>query len=230
MIQIIHHLLLHGRVMVIFKKYKELYLLNIICNWHVSSFAILSGLLSNKSFRFSNLLYLWFQTIFYSIIFYIKYDTQKTTLFNTIMVSNLFPVIHQVYWYFTAYFGIYPFLPFINAGISTLSKIEVKMSIYFMIGIFIIWSSFFNDRFSQNDGKSPFSILIFYTFGTYIGKYKFKKNSKMLNRILICVICLSIYIIATISCYNIYVINCFPKINFKLKRLFRISIICYKKN
>ena len=52
-----------------YNRYKQLNLLNIICNWHVSSLAAISGLIGYKTFKYSNLLYLWFQTFFYSKVF-----------------------------------------------------------------------------------------------------------------------------------------------------------------
>ena len=69
---VIDHLLYHAGGFKKFK-YQELQLLNIICMWHVCSFAIVSGLVGNKTHKFSNLLYLWILVVFYSFLFYIKF-------------------------------------------------------------------------------------------------------------------------------------------------------------
>ena len=206
---VIHHMIVHGKAIVKYKSYDELKLFDILCNWHVSSFAIISGIVGNKNHKFSNLLHLWFQTIFYSIIFYSYYNKSHNPPLKQDFIRQIFPVIYKQYWYFTSYFGIYPFLPFINTGISNLPKIVLQKTVYFMIGIFILWPSFHRDVFSQNLGCSPFSLLIFYIFGAYIGKYIFFKKIeiikkiKIIDRFLIYGLCIIIFFTFSLLCYNI---------------------------
>ena len=102
---IVHHILVHGRAISKFSKYRELILMNIISFWHVSTYALISGYIGYKSNKYSNLLYLWFWTMFYtsSITFFInKFRPEfKTGKVNYIY---FFPVIFDHYWYFTNYF------------------------------------------------------------------------------------------------------------------------------
>ena len=219
----IDHLLYHGGG---FGKFKfiELQLLNILCMWHVCSFGIISGLVGNKTHKFSNLLYLWILVVFYSFIFFIRYNPYKTFMKFSIIINNLLPVLTGKYWYFRCYFGIYPFLPFINEGISRLNRIQIKKSIYFMFGIFIIWIQYYKDYFQQCNGRSPISLEIFYIFGAYIGKYVFYMKISIYYRFLICIICLFIFINISIFCYNINIKNSYPKIDPGIKRIFRIQI------
>ena len=112
---VIHHILVHGKVIRKFNKFKELNLLNIFCHWHVSTFALISGIVGYRINKYSNLLYLYLCTLFYSVNIYLLFK-----LFGSIENKNLqiyyyfFPVIFQKYWYFTSYFGMYLFLPIIN--------------------------------------------------------------------------------------------------------------------
>ena len=222
---IITHLINHGQAIIKFPKYNhELKLLNIFCMWHVSSFGIISGLVGDKSHKFSNLLYLWIVTVFYSSIFCINYNKSNFQKYNVDLINNIFPVSSNRYWYFTSYFGIYPFLSFINSGISTLPKIQSKKCIYFIIGIFIIWASYYNDSFSLNHGYNSFSLLILYTIGCYIGKYLFYRKYFFFFRILICNICCILYILVSFICYCISIKNIFPQIDKKMKKLFRVGI------
>ena len=217
---IIHHLLLHGKGYDKFKEVKELRLLDILCMWHVCSFGLVSGIMMNKSHNFSNLLYLWILVVFYSLCFYIKFNKNKTNTINfQIFLTNLFPVIHNKYWYFTSYFGIYAFLPFINESMKILPQIKIKKIIYFMIWIFFIWTSFYKDSFSLNSGKSPISLLILYIFGAYIGKFIFFKKQTNFYKNLVNVLCAIIYLIASLSIYNVNIKNIYPKINLKIRRL-----------
>ena len=133
LIIVIHHLLNHGQGLLKYRKYYQIQLLYIICMWHVNSFGIISGIVGNTTHKFSNLFNLWIITIFYLLLFYIIYNRQYTFPINNDFITNIFPVIYQKYWYFTAYFGKNPFLPVINSGISILPQIVVKKIVYFMI-------------------------------------------------------------------------------------------------
>ena len=221
---VIDHLIFHGKVIIKYNKYNKLKLLYVLCMWHVSSFGIISGLVGNKKHKFSNLLYLWILVVFYSLLFYLKYNSLISNGYYKTFLSNIFPIIHNKYWYFSAYFGIYPFLPFINSSILNLPKIEIKKCIYFMFGLFIIWSSCYKDCFSQQNGKSPFSLLIFYIFGTYINEYIFYKKHNINFRIFICIICCTTFIVISLISYNIYIQKTYNYLEFNIKNVLRIEI------
>ena len=193
---IIFHLIVHGEIKNKYTKFKnQIDLLDILCKWHVNSFGIISGLVNNKSHKFSNLLYLWLLVLFYSIIFHLKYKNYENGKYTQNLINIIFPVIHGEYWYFTSYFGMYPFLNIINLGISKITSTEFKKSVYFIIGIFIIWSSYFRDIFAQNSGYSPISLIILYLLGAYMSKYIFNINLSSLYRFLISLICIALSII-----------------------------------
>ena len=221
---VIHHLLWHGKILIKYKEYKELQLLNIMCMWHVSSFGIISGLVGGNSHKYSNLFYLWIESIFYCMIFFILYNENKTSIFHDKLISNIFIVIYKKYWYITSYFGIYPFLIFIKVGISNLSRIIIKKSLYYIIGLLIMWSSFSNDCFGQFNGKSPLSLLIFYIIGVYIAKYIFRRNNNMFHRLLIYIISFLIFLITSFICYKINYMNAYLNKSIKMKKLFRVEL------
>lgn len=229
---IIHHLLIHGKAILKYKNYNGLKLLNILFHWHVSSFGITSGLTSglcgSKTFKFSNLFYLYILVVFYSLIFYFKFNKLNILpLHKNRFISHLFPVIHVKYWYFTTYFGIYPFLPIINKGISILSLIEIKKIIHFMFVIFIILVSYNKDCFYLHYGYSPFSLLILYVFGAYIGRYIFFIKRTIFIRIFIYIVCIIIFMSASLISYNINIKHSFPNISTKLKNLFKVGLISF---
>ena len=151
----------------------------------------------------SNLLYLWLTVFFYSvgIHLYVK-NFKKTYIIKDNISVELFPIIFQRYWYFTAYFGMYLFLPVINKGISCLSKYEFKLVIMSTLGIFVFWRDFKNpdkDVFNLNSGNSMIWLLIYYLTGAYIGKYRIdlfglKKYIYLLLYLLIFIFCSYLYI------------------------------------
>lgn len=221
---IIHHLIYHGKIINKYPKFqKQMHLLNILCFWHVNSFGMISGLVGNNKHKFSSLFYLWILVEFYSIFFHLIYNKFYDGKYAKNIFYILYPVIHGQYWYFTSYFGMYPFLRFINSGILNIASIEFKKSIYFMIGIFILWSSFFKDKFGQNSGYSPFYLLILYTLGAYTLKYFLNKFNKFYS-LLISFVSFFIFILSSIVCYNININNWFSPNNSKLKNIFRIRI------
>ena len=94
-----------------------------------------------------------------------------------------------------------------------------------MIGIFIVWSSCYKDSFSQNNGKSPFSLLIFYIIGAYFDKFIFYKKNTKYCRIIICFICSSLFIIISWITYNINIKNTsIIELNSNLQKIFKIEI------
>ena len=64
---IVHHVLLRGQALNKYY-YKELHLINISSFWHVGCYALISGIIGHKTCKYSNLLYLWVCTVFYSVI------------------------------------------------------------------------------------------------------------------------------------------------------------------
>jgi len=142
---IVQHMLTHGRIIKKFSKYKELILLKIIFYYNVSTYALISGYIGYKSNKYSNLLYLWFWTIFYtsSITFYLnKFRPEFKT--GKVNYTNFFPAIFASYWYFTKYFGMYLFLPVINKGIAYLKKNELRNTFMCLIFIYIIEKDIMN--------------------------------------------------------------------------------------
>lgn len=220
---VIHHLIYHGKAKLKYIKYKELELLTVLLMWHVSSFGIISGMIGNKTHKFSNLLYLWILVLFYTLIFYIIFNK----IDPNVLIAKFFPVIHHEYWYFSAYFGIYPFLPFINMGINTLSQIVIKKSIYFMILAFFILAVYYFDTFGLRNGYSPFCLLIYYIFGAYAGKFIFHKIKLKIYRRSICLMCFLIFMSSSLLCYNVRTNQNLKNLEYKLKGLLKGGIFSF---
>lgn len=220
---VIHHLIYHGKAKVKYSQYKELELLNVLLMWHVSSFGIISGIVGKRTHKFSNLLYLWILVLFYSLLFYIKFNKIN----RDILILKLFPVMHNEYWYFSAYFGIYPFLPFINIGIKAFTQIEIKKSIYIMILAFFILATFYSDTFGLKKGYCSFPLLIYYIFGSYSGIYIFRRINLKIYRWLAGFICFLTFMASTLLCYNVRTNQNLINLDFKLKSLLRGGIFSF---
>ena len=173
---ILNHLLYFGDAYKKFFKYKrQLKSFQIFIDWHNNGFALISGIVGYKTNKYSNLLYLWLIVHFYSVgvHLYIITFKKKFKILNDISIE-FFPIVFKRYWYFTAYFGMYLYLPIINKGISSLSKFEFRIVVMSIIGILVLWKDFKNpenDVFYMKGGGSMIWLITFYLVGAYIGKY-----------------------------------------------------------
>ena len=230
---ITNHIISHGNIFSKYKRYNfNLYFILILCSWHVSSFALISGIVGYKSNKYSNLLYLWFCVFFYSITipFFIK-KFIKNLIIKDPPLYDFFPVIYDNNWYFSKYFGMYLFLPVINRGIAYLSKGELLFLVISTIGVFNIYNDIMlpkKDTFLTNRGYSVLSLLIFYLAGAYIGKYKIEFLG--IKKKLLYLICIFTYIFVSLLTrkmifYNIGTVKgIFFPIVFLLKRIFVIKL------
>lgn len=105
---IINHLLyLYDKGgMVKYSKYsKYLKILHIFTFWHNNGFVLISGVVGYKSFKYSNLFYLWSEVFFYSISINLYFKIYHRDSYITRDLSKeFFPIIFKGYWFFTAYF------------------------------------------------------------------------------------------------------------------------------
>ena len=224
---IIHHILHHGKLLSKYSKYQELHFINILCFFHICVFGLISGIVGNKTHKYSNLLYLWFYVLFYSVGINIIYKLYYPNLVKNYETFNwFFPIIFLKYWYITAYFGMYLFLPIINKGLSIINKSELKIIVLSLIGIFIIWRDFNHfkgDPFQFNSGYSVIGLLLLYIIGAYLGKYIIIKKTN----IFIHIIYLIIYICSSYLCYYLFIykgIKAKLIYMIKLKQLFSLRI------
>ena len=68
-------------------------------------------------------MYLWLCASFYYLGIIKFFSVFKPNLYKKqIDFNDFFPVINNQYWFFTAYFGMYLFLPVINKGLESINK------------------------------------------------------------------------------------------------------------
>ena len=203
---IIHHILLWGGGTRHFYQHKELGYLDMAINWDVNAFIFISGYVGYKTTKYSNLMYLWLCASFYYLGIIKFFSVFKPNLYKKqIDINDFFPVINNQYWFFTAYFGMYLFLPVINKGIASLTKFEHKLVVISTIGILTLWRDYKNpgqDLFLMHVGDSILWFIIFYLTGAYIGKYRVDYFG--LKKYIYCFICMFIYSLASYLYFKSY--------------------------
>ena len=204
---IINHILyIHGGANKYPKYSKYLKLLHIATGWHINGFALISGIVGYKSYKYYNLLYLWMNLVFYSFAIYLYFCLfRKKDIITEDISKYFYPIIIRRYWYFTSYFGMYLFLPIINKGIEFLTQNEFKIVVISTISLFVFWKDIKNptmDVFGFNGGSSLIWLLTYFLTGAYIGKYK--KDYFGCKKYIFCAISINCYITSTYIYFKLY--------------------------
>lgn len=171
----------------------------IACYCAVNIYAIISGYVGLKSkHKYSNLISLSLQLVFYAVI--ITGIEVIISLQNNVPISlttlfwHIFPTLKN-YWYFSAYFCVFFFMPMLNNIINTSSRKTLKCIAIFMFLIFSCWTQLSSAISGLLSGYSVLWLAILYAVGAYIAKYDPLRNwscRKCLLGYIICVILTSL--------------------------------------
>lgn len=157
----------------------------------VNCYAIISGyVMLNSKFKFSNILNLYCTVIFYTIGTTLLFDifTDQTIGIKT-YIKSLFPFAYTTYWYFTSYFCMFLFTPFLNHTIHTTTKKQATMLVVSLMIVFSVLPTVFEEDFAiTNHGYSALWLSVMYILGAYIKKYNIGKSTGKLKSIL-CYFC-----------------------------------------
>lgn len=176
--------------------YWAVWFLEIFAYGAVNCYALISGYVGITSkYRISNLIMLWLRVEFYSVLIPIVFRCfGEKSIGKFELLSSLFPVFTNEYWYFTSYFILFLFIPLLNQAVNHLEKRQFRMIIIAVIVVVcIIYPIFrvkFEDGFALFDGYSPFWLMILYLFGAYIRKYK--PFAQIKNKVLLSIFFFSI--------------------------------------
>lgn len=163
-------------------KYKTCWRLESFSFFGVNCFGLISGIVGFHKYKFSNLIYLWFISAFYSVLecSFLFFRNRKNL---TQLFFSFFPIITRYHWYVNAYFIMYLFLPFINLGINILNVETFRILVLLYISFFSIYY-LIRALFTKKDysflisGYSSSWLTILYIIGSYFGKYILERISK----------------------------------------------------
>jgi surface polysaccharide O-acyltransferase-like enzyme len=158
------------------KKFKPLWRLEAMSYFAVDCFGLISGIVGYKKYKFSNLIYIWINTFFYSSFFslYLYYINRMN--FKD-MILSFFPLLISQSWYINAYFSLYLLIIFYI----------LFFSFYYIIGFILNAKN--KDFIFLKDGYSTHWLIILYIIGGYLGKYIIiNKNYKNFKYFIICLL------------------------------------------
>lgn len=182
---IILHLLGNGGVLSHFPigslNYYLIWVLEITCYCAVNCYAIVSGYVGcSGKVRLSRLAYLYLQAMFYLALTAIVFRLLGVGNFGiSSFVQILFPFTVKQYWYFTAYFCLFIFMPLLNLVTEKINKKQFRWIIISLFVLFSIMPMIFNrDLFYTGNGYSPVWLAYMYLVGVYIKKYNVRLQKK----------------------------------------------------
>lgn len=167
--------------------YKAAWLLEIVCYCAVNVYGIISGYVGyGKKRKLSRFLQMYLQVVFYTLLGCIFFAFYKPELVTAeIIRESIFPFAYEVYWYYTAYFCLYFFMPFLDKLIERNGKEENRKMLFVAFVIFSILQAAFHEDFAHtNHGYSFLWLAIMYLFGAYIRKYDVGRRENRLKYLL----------------------------------------------
>ncbi len=161
-------------------QYKVSWFMEIIAYCAVDIFALISGYVAysdeKKKTCYANYGMLWLEVVFYGILITFIFD-----IFNIVYISIkdyfivLLPVTNKLYWYFTAYTGLFIVMPIINNGIRNTNNKDLKILFWLILLVFSMFDNLI-DGFRFNNGYSFIWLLLLYVLGAIIKKCQIGKN------------------------------------------------------
>ena len=155
----------------------------------VNIYAIISGYVGLESkFKIKNIFKLYFIVTFYSffidLLFLLFFFTLRTEPLD--LLKALLPFAFNYYWYYTAYFCMYFFTPFINKLILSLNNRETKRLILLILVFFTIIPTIFKtDLYNEVEGYTVIWITCAYILGACAKKLNLVKKISKKNLLLI---------------------------------------------
>lgn len=161
----------------------------------VNCYALISGYVGIRArFQYSNIVYLWFQVMLYSVLGSVigYFCLHGEFLKKRDLFMAFFPVTYGKYWYFKAYFAMFFFIPFLNFIIHNLRREQARNLIAVIVMLFSVFPTIAGkDLFGTGNGYSALWLAALYLIGGYISKYRvriFNKRSHLWKAYAACVL------------------------------------------
>ncbi|MBQ8309736.1 MAG: acyltransferase [Clostridia bacterium] len=148
----------------------------------VNCYALISGYVGVKSkFKYSNIVMLWLQVFFYTGIITLLFSHFYPEMVGEQQIWNMiFPAAKNQYWYFTAYFAMFFFIPFYNYAVNHMPQKQMRVMIIAAVILFSFLPSVFrtelfgakiSNTFYISSGYNMMWLSVLYVIGAYVSKY-----------------------------------------------------------
>lgn len=137
----------------------------------VNCYALISGFVGVYSkFKPKNIVSLWFQVEFYSLGIAVALYLLAPGVFGTgDLVKSALPVLFERYWYFSAYFCMFFFMPFMNRFVLEAPKdLQKKFLALCFVLLAVLPTIVDEDVFHSMNGYSALWLAVMYILGAYM--------------------------------------------------------------
>ena len=147
----------------------------------VDCYALISGYIGIEGkYKYSNIIYLWLQVEFYSLIIFLIFQIINKDFDSDKFKENALPVTYERWWYFTAYVGLFSVKPYLDYALNNIPKNVAKWNILFGLIYIMIFARLNENLLYLGAGYTTYWLIILYIVGGYIKKYEpFKKINKI---------------------------------------------------
>lgn len=174
--------------------YSTVWLLEAAAYCAVNCYALISGYVGYsdrpKPLRLARCIELWLQVVFYSVIITTVYCIAGVGSVGVSDFADAFlPVTSKQYWYFTAYIGMFLFIPLLNALVRRLNRRALVSLCIMLIAVFSLYDTFASfwkkDPLALVGGHSPLWLGVLYIFGAAMKKLRVPESMSSKKALLI---------------------------------------------
>ena len=174
--------------------YSTVWLLEAAAYCAVNCYALISGYVGYsdrpKPLRLARYIELWLQVVFYSVIITTVYCIAGVGSVGVSDFADAFlPVTSKQYWYFTAYIGMFFFIPLLNALVRRLNRRALVSLCIMLIAVFSLYDTFASfwkkDPLVLVGGHSPLWLGVLYIFGAAMKKLRVPESMSSKKALLI---------------------------------------------
>ncbi len=185
MLVVMLHVLGHGGVYsnteFLSVNYKVSWFLEVMAYCSVNCYALISGFANVKSsFKFRRIVYLWLEVVTLNVALtaVMHFLVPSATVTEEYWLRAFFPLVKRAFWYFCAYFFMFPLIPILNKGILSLKKYQhiIIMFLLLMPTLFRILVG--KDNYVLGSGYSALWLVCLYVIGAYFRIYGAPKWAK----------------------------------------------------
>ena len=155
-------------------QYKVAWLLEIWTYGAVNIFALISGYVSYTAHErrtgWTNYILLWLQVVFYGVVVTLAFNCFRPDLVTKKdLFQTLFPVTNGLYWYLSAYTGLFVLMPLLNAGLRKCPEKTLKKVFVVIFAVFSVYDML-TFRMNLESGYSVIWVTLLYIMGAIVKK------------------------------------------------------------
>jgi surface polysaccharide O-acyltransferase-like enzyme len=171
-----HTIAFGGKEIAEYNRYIQIFI-NCFTNLGVTCFMLISGYYGIM-YKLERLISIDLMMIFYSVLHIVIRLVLHVETGVTDMVSAVFPVISNLYWYMTAYFIIALLSPWLNQIPERLSRESMRRILALFIFLFSAVPTFLHFDILRTEGKNVVYMAMVYLIGRYLRLYGRKSTGE----------------------------------------------------